>query len=77
MLPMVVQLLAEAHKAQHDQLALAAMQAAAGMGSSPSPTAGFLSNPGGSTGPMNAGSSPQRMQGDAAEMQHSVVHGGG
>jgi hypothetical protein len=77
MLPLVVQLLAEEHKKEHDQLQLAAAQAAAGMGAPPSPTAGFLSNPGGQTGPMNAGSSPQRMGGDTQEMQHAVVHGGG
>ena len=35
MLPMVVQLLAEAHKAQHDQLALAAAQQSMAMGGAP------------------------------------------
>jgi hypothetical protein len=77
LLPMTVQLLAEAHKAQHDQYALLAAQQAMSMGGSPSPTAGFLANPGSAAGPMNAGSSPQRMQGDAGEMAHSVAHGGG
>lgn len=78
-LPMSIQLLAEAHKQQHDQLAALAAQAAMSMGGAPAPMGGLLSNPGGGGGgsPMNAGSSPQRMGGDMKEMvDHSTVHGG-
>ena len=76
-LPKAIQLLAEAHKAEHDKLAILQVQAMV-QGRQPGPT--LMTAPAQAPkaqNPMTAGSSGQRMQGDFAEMgQRAGAMGG-
>ena len=74
-LPIAVQLLKEAHKAEHDRLLAVQMQAIQGLapgkagGGQPVPGADERQNP------LTSGSSPQRMAGDAQEMSRDAAAG--
>ena len=76
-LPLIVQLLAEMHTAQHDQLGAAQMQAMIQARQGMNPTGGFLQAPpgaaaAGGASPLNEGSSMKRMAGDMAEMNDQL-----
>lgn len=81
-LPKLVQIIAEKHKAYHDELLIQQMQALQGAApQAPNQKGGFMQPLGGQPGgehqnPMTTGSSGARMQGDAGEMQDQVASGG-
>jgi len=70
-LPEIVQVLAERHKAYHDELMIQQMQSVVGLNAQPNPSGGFLAKP--ATSPMQGASSPMGLEGQGQEMMGEMA----